>query len=816
MVLAFVLTVDAQYYPGGSGGSTSLNATTFVFDGDSMTAWTNGDVASGNYNDYPDRLMNLPPCYFHAGVYDFAVSSRKVADVLAHYSTGTGAVKGTKKIVFPWMGYNDVNVGGETDSTIESGLQSYWQQAKAQSYYVVGFTFHTNALWTHAQLVQWTNVTTWIKGPGAVYYNTLIDEAAFMTNYTLQCLGGIHLDAANNAQLATLISTNAAILKFLGTPALDATVQSRVGFFDAISGDSNQISLNAGTVNCQNLDLIDDDFSFIIGNGIDEWRFGSFADQTTFGLYSYSAPGAVWNTGQAGTTTFYYPVVATSLSAPSITLNGVTETSWPGAAGGQPQTPIAQAVNVAGYPFTNISQLIVGGSGSGASNTVVSNSIFSSSNGVRTVAFTNGGVLVGSGTAYPFTIGNGNWISDAVPFIQPVAASSPGVLDVLSTSATQDSWVDIGDPYSVALPNGTYLMARMFNSAITPYADIDVKGLGMGLAGALVLNNITFAGVGAQSSSTAIGFNTNPPAIAQWFAELDQAIGSRFIAANASAGTGAYSTFEAANSALDSQYLRLVMDGTGASGLGGLFTPNTGLLQLASGPTNLVIVDANTSGAIDFATGGTALSNIRMRIGSTGNVGIGTVTPAALFTVNGAGIVSNTLTASAFICIGATGTNIFSPSNQSETITLPPLTQPSPWLTSGSNSVSNVWGTAVSDVTLTSGAAQIIWSNQIPVAVGLGSNLVFTACLIDFQDLNYQTGATHCGTTNTYFVFTNSPAVSAAGGVLLGASTTLTVVGTSTTTYPLTAYASAAGFAIYDVNGATHHVTARWNLSWHY
>ena len=78
----------------------------------------------------------------------------------------------------------------------------------------------------------------------------------------------------------------------------------------------------------------------------------------------------------------------------------------------------------------------------------------------------------------------------------------------------------------------------------------------------------------------------------------------------------------------------------------GSATANTSLVTVpgslvlngtASASGGTYILSSNTSGKIVFATGGSANSNERMRIDSSGNIGIGTTTPPAKLTVAGAG-----------------------------------------------------------------------------------------------------------------------------------------------------------------------------------
>jgi intein/homing endonuclease len=70
--------------------------------------------------------------------------------------------------------------------------------------------------------------------------------------------------------------------------------------------------------------------------------------------------------------------------------------------------------------------------------------------------------------------------------------------------------------------------------------------------------------------------------------------------------------------------------------------------------TGLAIQSSNTSGYINFFTGGNAAGNERVRIGSTGNVGIGTTVPNFTLEVQGTASTTN------LFATNATTTNLFS------------------------------------------------------------------------------------------------------------------------------------------------------------
>ncbi len=68
-----------------------------------------------------------------------------------------------------------------------------------------------------------------------------------------------------------------------------------------------------------------------------------------------------------------------------------------------------------------------------------------------------------------------------------------------------------------------------------------------------------------------------------------------------------------------------------------LNTPSTAVIRTTG--SGLTFINASGSGYVRFATGGAAPTNERMRIDSTGKVGIGTTTPATKLDVNDNSIV---------------------------------------------------------------------------------------------------------------------------------------------------------------------------------
>lgn len=118
--------------------------------------------------------------------------------------------------------------------------------------------------------------------------------------------------------------------------------------------------------------------------------------------------------------------------------------------------------------------------------------------------------------------------------------------------------------------------------------------------------------------------------------------GVQFGVGNTNGGTSAYSGYYLNNSlasdGLTDHYGFLGFNSPtySDSTFGTTFaTPNQLYLQNTDGIISLVSSTSTTNGGITFVTGGSAASNERMRIASTGNVGIGTTTPFAKLSIAG-------------------------------------------------------------------------------------------------------------------------------------------------------------------------------------
>ncbi len=99
---------------------------------------------------------------------------------------------------------------------------------------------------------------------------------------------------------------------------------------------------------------------------------------------------------------------------------------------------------------------------------------------------------------------------------------------------------------------------------------------------------------------------------------------------NTNSGTAAAALFAASNG---TSVLYAGVNGTGVTGGGAAGTANTPFIYTNS-TAPLIMSNVNSSGFMTFYTGGSASSNERMRITSSGNLGIGTTSPGALLHIN--------------------------------------------------------------------------------------------------------------------------------------------------------------------------------------
>jgi len=129
---------------------------------------------------------------------------------------------------------------------------------------------------------------------------------------------------------------------------------------------------------------------------------------------------------------------------------------------------------------------------------------------------------------------------------------------------------------------------------------------------------------------------------------------------NRNAGTAAYSFLFFNNDLADSSVTKFAGLGLNSSTYSdttfgtGLATPNQYILQNTMGPISTITSTSSTNGYINFLTGGSASSNERMRITSTGNVGIGTTAPSEKLSVAGNALITGLVTASSFTATSTT------------------------------------------------------------------------------------------------------------------------------------------------------------------
>jgi hypothetical protein len=246
-----------------------------------------------------------------------------------------------------------------------------------------------------------------------------------------------------------------------------------------------------------------------------------------------------------------------------------------------------------------------------------SNLIVTASEKIGTNLSVGGTLTMAGSNSYSYNFGNGNWDSgNPVPYVMPNGRSFNGIFDILG-AYQKDNWMDIGTNFTLANPNGTFAMFRMFNSAETPYADVDCKGLGTAAGGALVLNNTSFPGVGANGGSCAIGFNAYPPPGTQWYGEYDFNGPATAAFNNNYAGTATLTSLECRNGSTSANGIRFVVPGT-AWTPNGVFTPDVGIIETGGSLTNMSLIAL--TGPICFYTGGIATSDLRMSIGASGGV----------------------------------------------------------------------------------------------------------------------------------------------------------------------------------------------------
>lgn len=116
--------------------------------------------------------------------------------------------------------------------------------------------------------------------------------------------------------------------------------------------------------------------------------------------------------------------------------------------------------------------------------------------------------------------------------------------------------------------------------------------------------------------------------------------GVNIIASNRNSGASAYSFIGLQNdlSANANNFAGIALTSSGYTDntFGTLLgLPNSLALQSSQGSVGVIAATSSTNGYVYFGTGGNGIVNERMRITSTGNIGIGTSTPVSLLTIRG-------------------------------------------------------------------------------------------------------------------------------------------------------------------------------------
>lgn len=227
-------------------------------------------------------------------------------------------------------------------------------------------------------------------------------------------------------------------------------------------------------------------------------------------------------------------------------------------------------------------------------------------------------------------------------------------------------------------------------------------------------------------------------------------------------------------------------------------TSIAGLLE-----TNTFCVPVDTNGVYMLYTTASGSGNLSGIIPGTGQIVIiGNATASGVPSLGG----NNTFTGiQTFSTINGTlfltspiASNTITSSNSALTLPYTPTSMPTPWQFSCSNSVSNVFGWGVQEITTQTASSTLLWTNPLPISIGNGSNLEYVVTLSKLS-VNTSTGKENLSsTTNLVFVFTNAPSVGGTG-VLYGSTARWGSLQGSTANGVLSfnSYINSTGMAIY-------------------
>lgn len=212
----------------------------------------------------------------------------------------------------------------------------------------------------------------------------------------------------------------------------------------------------------------------------------------------------------------------------------------------------------------------------------------------------------------------------------------------VTTSANIASSNVIANTSGVFVANAT--------GVVNAYALIS-GAFGSSIGGSIV--NGSFVATGNTSSNVVIGFNSTDLSASEWVSNSNNFI--EVVVWNANTGNNASSDFIVNDNngpaPTNYNYVDMGINGSGFNqSTWTINGPSDGYLY--TGNTNLSVGTANAN-YINFFTGGTLAANERMRITSTGNVGIGNTAPNATLAVTGTANISGVVTLGSSLTVGS-------------------------------------------------------------------------------------------------------------------------------------------------------------------